>query len=166
MNYIKIRNRPHQFLSLTGLYVEEFDDLLESFDYQWNKHNKKRLYNGKIRKNKPSKEGKGNLPTSGHKLFFILYHYKNNPTQEALGASFDMDQPQANRWISKIEQLLHDTLAAKKCLPTRSPKELYKLLVAQPQDNILIDATERPINRSTDYTTQNEQYSGKKKTIQ
>jgi len=166
MNYERIRNHPNQFLALTGLYIEEFDSLAEEFDYQWNKHNKRHLYNGKLRKNKPSKKGKGKLPTADHKLFFILYYYKNNPIQEALAASFSMDQPQANKWISKIERLLHSALKAKNYLPTRTPEQLYDLLIEKGEQHLLLDATERPINRSVDDDIQREQYSGKKKIMQ
>jgi len=165
MIYEDIRNRPKQFLALTGLYIEEFDCLAEEFDYQWNKYNKKKLYNGKPRLNKPPKTGKGKLATSAHKLFFILYYYKNNPIQEALAASFDMDQPQANKWIGKIEQLLHKALKAKNYLPTRTPEQLYDLLIEKGEQDILLDATERRINRSVDDDIQREQYSGKKKSI-
>ncbi|MGB0838735.1 MAG: transposase family protein [Chitinophagales bacterium] len=90
---------------------------------------KRYTYGGKIRKNKPPKRTRGKLPTVAHKLFFILYYYKINPLQEVFAASFDMDQSQTNKWINKIEKVFKASLESLKCLPTRSPKQLYKHLV-------------------------------------
>ena len=177
MDYLKIRTYPEQFKAVTSLKVEEFDELLDTFDYEWNKYSQKRQFNGKIRKNKPPKKERNKLPTTGHKLFFLLFWYKTNLTQHALGAVFDMEQPMTNKWIRKIEPILHQSLKVEGHLPSKSPEELYRLLQKQQEESkdsqqeqevvsghMLLDATERPVKRSIDQERQKEQYSGKKKT--
>jgi len=164
MNYEKIRKDAKQFLALTSLKVEEFDQLLVIFDFFWKKYANKYRYDGKPRRNIAADQGRGQLPSTAHKLFFILVYYKTNMIQAALGASFGMDQAQANKWIKKIELILHKALKNKNLLPTRTPEDLYDLLVETKENNILIDGVERLIPRSTDYEQQKEDYSGKKKT--
>lgn len=164
MNYDKIRLDSDQFMSLTSLKIEEFDELLEVFRICWEEYAQTYRYDGKRRQNRAAAQGRGKLPTAAHKLFFILVYYKTNMIQQVLGASFGMNQSQANKWIKKIEFVLHKSLAYKDLLPTRTPEALYDLLVEKEEKNILLDGVERLIPRSTDYEQQKEDYSGKKKT--
>jgi hypothetical protein len=47
MNYENIRTRPNQFLSVTCLYVEEFDYLLSSFSSKWQNYYRIHTIKGK-----------------------------------------------------------------------------------------------------------------------
>ncbi len=167
MNYEKLRLDNKQFQALTSFNVEEFDNLLLYFSKGWQEHNTTYLYNGSYRSNKASTSGRGKLPTVAHKLFFILYYYKNNPIQEALAASFDMKQSQANLWVQKIEVVLSKTLKESGFTPIRNVDVLHDYLEKhQEEEHLLLDATEREIPRSLDYEEQKSHYSGKKKDIQ
>ena len=73
---------------------------------------------------------------------------------------FGMSQPQANLWIHLLKRILLKTLKASKCLPCRDFDTLQKYL--QQGQDVLIDATERPIPRPSDDEVQKEYYSGKK----
>ena len=57
---------------------------------------------------------------------------------------------------------MHEALARVGELPARPDQALPTVLAAHPR--VLLDATERPVPRSTDAETQREHYSGKKKT--
>ena len=166
INYEKIRKNTKQFQALTSLSIQEFDELLLHFSPKWQEHEAQYLYNGKRRLNQPLKHPKSKLPTEAHKLFFILYYYKNNPIQEALAATFEMQQPVANVWIKRIETVLNSTLKSLGLVPARNVEALHDYLANHPEeDHLLLDATERTVPRSCDYEEQKEHYSGKKKLI-
>ncbi len=83
--------------------------------------------------------------------------------QEYHAAQYSLSQPQANIWIHLLARLLRNTLDKNKNLPARSNKELIYVLKDVPK--VFIDGTERPVQHSTDYQTQKEHYSGKKKAL-
>jgi hypothetical protein len=97
-------------------------------------------------------------------LLFSLSYLKNNPLQQYHALQYGITQPQANLWIHRSLDWLWETLARLKELPARSDKALADVLVNHLE--VLLDGTERPIGPSTDYQTQKEHYSGKKKRIQ
>ena len=97
-------------------------------------------------------------------LLFCLSYLKNNPLQEYHALHYDISQPQANLWIHRSLDWLWETLSRLKELPARSDKALAEVLINQLE--VLLDGTERPLGRSSDYQTQKEHYSGKKKRIQ
>ena len=78
-------------------------------------------------------------------LIFILSYMKNNPLQQTHAAAFNMTQPQSNLWIHLLKKILNSALEKANCLPCRDVDTLNKLL--KEGQNILIDATERPIPR-------------------
>lgn len=163
MDYIKIRQKQEQFPLITGLKITEFDELLEEFELQWSEFHKYHRLDGTIRVNKAYVSKKSQLPTPGHKLFFILYYLRNHPTQTAIAASFGMEQYQSNQWIHRLTKLLNETLDSLGMVPVRNIKELQDQIDKRKIERILLDATEREVYRSVDYETQQEYYSGKKK---
>jgi hypothetical protein len=163
LKYKKIKSNETQFLSLTSLYVNEFEALLVDFHAVWDSQMRYFTFGGKERLRKYSEKKNGLLPDTADKLFFILYYLKNQPLQEALAASFGMTQPQANTYIHKYRQVLHKALDMQGCLPARSADSLKKRLVHSDESDFYTDAVERAIPRSTDWETQKENYSGKKK---
>lgn len=165
MNYNKLRGRPDSFILLTGLKVEEFDDLLLSFEPEWDDFIQHFRLDGELRINKTYVHKNNQIPTTAEKLFFILYYLRHNPTQAALAASYDMEKYQANQWIHRLFKILKQSLVKMKMLPERNPQNLKEMLSKMGVEDIWLDATERPITRSIDYETQKENYSGKKKDI-
>jgi hypothetical protein len=165
MNYSKLRERPDHFLLLTGLKVKEFDNLLLSFESNWDYFINHFKLNGEPRKNRSYVHQNNPIPLTSEKLFFILYYLRHNPTQAAMAATFDMEKYQANQWIQRLLKILKQSLDNLKMLPERNPKKLEEILRKAEIENIWLDATERPIPRSTDNETQKENFSGKKKDI-
>jgi hypothetical protein len=74
-----------------------------------------------------------------------------------------MEQYQANQWIHRLAEVLVSSLSSLGMLPVRDLEELQKVIDDNQISRLLIDATERDVYRSTDYETQKEYYSGKKK---
>lgn len=162
MQYADLKNKPRTLRSLTGFTAEEFAALLPSFGKAWNsfvsaqaeRPNRKRAY------------GAGrtaHLKQLENKLLFILFYYRQYPTQEAQGFFFGMSQSQANDWIHRLSGLLNQALGYEMQLPERKAANVEAVLSACPSLEFIIDGTERPINRPKDKEKQKRYYSGKKK---
>jgi hypothetical protein len=163
MKYKELQEKPKQFESLCGYSVDSFEELNEKFSVVYEDYFSHFTFEGKERE-RPKLERSDNVFNgSGDALFFLLSYIKNNPLQEYHAAQYGLSQPQANKWIHLLTRLLHDTLDKNKNLPARSDEELIYVLKDFPK--VFIDGTERPVQRSTDYQTQKEQYSGKKKAL-
>lgn len=164
MDFDRLHQKKKSFLSLTSLYPVEFDRLLEIFRARWYKFYKQYTLEGKRRK-APYLKYRQNTPTLPRvedKLFFCLVMLKNNSTQELIAASFELDQSRASRWFAILLPLLNETLKKLGLHPARTSEELQRQL-RQPRpedDKVFLDASERPIGRSTDYTAQKKDYSG------
>jgi len=163
LSYSSIKTKPKQLRSLIGIDQQTFLLLSAVFSQVWNEYNKRYTLEGKerIRASKPKKNNI--LPTIEDKLLFVLYNIKNYPLQEALAATFSMNQPQANLWLKLLNKLLYQTLDRTLSLPESVGYELKHALKNQPR--IIMDVTERPVERSLDQDIQKEHYSGKKKTL-
>jgi hypothetical protein len=86
---------------LTGLSVEEFDRLMETFAPACEAFLEKYTFDGKKRFHRYSPRG-GKLTNIQEKLFFILIYYKNNFLQEAQAAIFGMKQDMCNKGIKVL----------------------------------------------------------------
>lgn len=164
MNYFKIRKRPRQFLSVTGLEVEEFDFLYSSFSARWRNFYRIHTIEGKKRKTpliNPDKQTK-TLPSVEEKLFFILTYLKNHGLQEMTAASFDFSQSQASKWQKILRPLLERALGDLKMLPQRDGQKVAASLEKLEANKCFQDVSERLIERPADQDTQQEFYSGKK----
>lgn len=176
MDLQKIKNKEKQFLSLTSLYVAEFDELLVCFSTRWQSYFKYHHVRDGRRRSKPLTAKQLQRPTSslstdGDKLFFILYFFKNNHLQEALAMQFEMDQGHISRWIKRLMPVLSQSIKDLHLQPARTMDELVCLFRSrQRMDNpagvgkaqsVHLDATERSIARNTDQDAQKQDYSGK-----
>ena len=165
MNYSNLRQRTKQFESVTGLKVEEFDQLLSVFSGKWRNFYRIHTIEGKKRKApimNPDKDTKS-LCTVEEKLFFILVYLKNYSLQTMLSASFGFSQSQASKWQKVLCPLLFDTLDSLKMLPLRDAHRVAQALENLGQTRCFQDAAERLIERPQDQDTQQQFFSGKKK---
>lgn len=162
MQYVDLKNKPRTLRSLTGFTAEAFEVLLPSFGVAWDsfvveqaeRPNRKRAYGaGRM----------AHLKELEDKLLFILFYYRQYPTQAAQGFFFEMSQSQANEWIHRLSSLLNQALGYEMELPERRAANVEKVLSACPSLEFIIDGTERPMNRPKDKEKQKSHYSGKKK---
>ncbi len=159
-NYQDLKNNQKQFLAVTGLKLEVFERLLTFFDLIWDNYINHYTVAGNERR-RPKKARKDEaFSDSATMLIFILSYLKNNPLQETHASAFGMNQPQANLWIHLLKKMLREALQKADCLPVRDVESLNKML--QEGQEILVDASERPIPRPGDKDVQQEFYSGKK----
>lgn len=156
-SYQKIRKNRQQFKHLTSLYVEEFDILLVLFTEEWQKFISQYTLEGMPRTYPYEPKNEERLVTTEDKLFFILFYKKIHCIQPALAAFFDIDMSMANKWIHILTPILENSLKK------YSPKENIEEVDFTLHKEVIIDGTERPIQRDTYH--QQEYYSGKKKHI-
>jgi hypothetical protein len=160
LRYDKVKKNAPQMLSLTGFTVAEFESLLPTFKYEWEEYYFRFTLKGKIRQRISYGRKTGKIPLIGDKLLFILSYLKNNPLQEYHGATFGMTQPQCNEWIHLLSEILVKTLKSIGELPDRNSQRMQYLL--QSCRDVLLDSTERPIQRPQAEDRQQSCYSGKK----
>jgi hypothetical protein len=98
------------------------------------------------------------------KLFFILFYFKCYPTFDVLSFLFDLERGRANRWVHRLQGILETALGKKMVLPERKLESMEQFLERFPEVKaVILDGTERPVQRPKDATQQKEHYSGKKK---
>jgi len=177
MDIQKIKQNKDQFLSVTSLYVSEFDELLIAFANRWRKYFKYKTLLGK-RRRKPLtarqiESSTSTLKTTVEKLFFILYFFKNGHLQQSLGAQFDMTQGQISRWIKVLTPVLQDSIVDLHLQPAQTMDDLIRLFRnrqkvdnlsgTEKSESLHLDGTERMMQRNTDREAQKQDYSFKKK---
>ena len=151
--------------SLTGLSTKKFETLLPYFELILQEEEAKRIKNNKKRQRKAGGGRKHTLDDTKFKLFYILFYLKIYPTFDLAGFIFDVNRSQTHRWTHHLLPLLEKALGRKLVLPKRQVKDMLSLIELFPETkDLFIDGTERKIQRSKDPKTQQNTYSGKKKT--
>ena len=146
-----------EFSATTGLSKVEFYELVYEFEETEAQQKAERLATG---------GRKQVLSDAAGRLFLILYYMKTYPSFDVLGLSFGIDATTAERYVVELLPVVAKTLRKLKCLPARKAEEIARLeeLLGK-TDRLLIDATERPVERPGDQDEQKGKYSGKKNGI-
>lgn len=153
------------FKALTGVSFDEFRKLLGAFENSYHElRDEAYQRNRATRQRKPGGGQKGKLRTMADKLYFVLYYWKNYATFDVLGDHFGFDRSSANRNVHKLWPALERALDTLGMLPARRFESFEELRAAWADiEAILIDATERGVERPQDDEAQRKKYSGKKK---
>src|SRR5947207_9670597 len=129
VQFADLQSRPTEFLDLTSLTLDEFQQLVQPFEAAFQAHMAAWRLDGKPRtarrfsvyKNCP-------LATPEDRLFFLLVYLKTYALQVVQGRLFGMGQSKANQWM---HMLLPALLAALRTLgdaPARSLTALVQRL--------------------------------------
>lgn len=165
ITYNRVKNNSTTFRYLTGLKVDEFEELVPSFQSAWGNFVYETFIKGRKRKRAYGGGNTPNLTDTRDKLVFILAYYRVYPLQVLQRLLFDLHTSNANRWVHRLSPLLKETLGYEMQLPARDRKTLDDILRECPSlREFLIDGTERKIKRPKDKKKQKKSYSGKKKT--
>ncbi len=165
LSYENLKEKPREFLAATGLTHEEFAVLLPNFETAYEKlYPSVMTFDGKERQRLIGGGVTGKLSKFEDRLLFILVYHKTNPLQTMHGLQCGLSQAQTNYWIHRLLPVLQETLTAIGMKPERAAAQM----ASNPETgaggaNLVIDGTERRLQRPTDPLKQKEKYSGKKK---
>jgi DDE superfamily endonuclease len=166
MTYTELQKDRRKFLSLTGLTLREFQQLLPAFEQAHERlYREDRTLAGQPRQRFPGGGRKGPLHAPEQKLLFLLVYLKTYPLQTLLGELFGLSQPRVNYWLHRLLPLLHEALDAVGVLPERDGRQFARGQAARGEaPRLIIDGTERRRQRPKNPEKQAAHYTGKKKT--
>lgn len=125
MHYQDEKTRAYRILDLTSLTVDEFEQLVPSFEAAFVRHMQHWTMEGKPRTGRRySQYANCPLPTPEDRLLFILSYLKVAALQVAHGALFGMTQSNANKWIHLLLLVFHQTLLDLHDAPARHLRAL------------------------------------------
>lgn len=161
LNLERILNQDRLLRAMTGLNRKAFDALLTSFGQAYEERVSKRPGE---RKRAPGGGRKARLLTIEQKLFYVLLYCKCYPTFDLLSVLFDFDRSCAWDWVHGLLPVLETALGYKQALPERKIRSIEEFTERFPAvKEVILDGTERPVQRPKDKQKQKEHYSGKKK---
>jgi hypothetical protein len=111
---------------------------------------------------------KERLMTIDDKLLFILHYYKSYPTMDLMAIEYKMSRSSVWNYIHALSAKLYAILVKLGVMPLRempSIEEFKAFLEANKVHQLIIDVTERTIERPSDKVANRAQYSGKKNDI-
>jgi len=160
LNYRILKRNSRLLKSATGLSLQEFEYLQPAFKEAWHKHIDNNTFEGKPRVRIRKTRKNSTFKQIEDMMVFILYDYRHNPTQDFMSLHFPLTQPKVAMWLKVLEPILLSSLEKLKLVPERESRPLNDRLFESV--TILLDGTERPINRPK--YDQKDFYSGKKTT--
>lgn len=150
LNISEILNDDRQLRSLIGLGRDDFEKLSNEFS-SCIKQNQLETRRKKTKKPRQRKIGGGRKSALGlpeNQLVFILFYLKNYPTYDVLAFGFNISRGCAFSSVKRLLPILIQTQKNLKVLPKRTTDDPQILLqLIESVDRILIDATERPVQR-------------------
>ena len=105
ITYHDLKNKPKEFLAVTGLTHEEFLHLLAAFSTVYEAAYQNTTVEGQPRRRKPGGGTHAKLHSMEDKLLFILTYEKTYELQTLLGLHFGLSQSQVNHWIHRLMPL-------------------------------------------------------------
>ena len=129
VQFTDVQDRPTEFLDLTSLTLDEFQQLLPPFEAAFQAHMAGWRLDGKPRTARRfSVYQNCPLPTPEDRLLFILAYVKTYSLQVVQGRLFGMGQSKANQWIHVLLPVLLTALRTLGDAPARSLSALAQRL--------------------------------------
>ena len=143
LRFTDVQSRPMEFLDVTSLTLDEFQQLVPPFEAAFHAHMAAWRLDGKPRtarrftvyENCP-------LPTLEDRLLFILVYLKTYALQVVHGRLFGMGQSKANQWMHVLLPALLAALRALGDAPARSLTALAQRLGVSEADTATAVALE------------------------
>src|SRR5215468_7802171 len=129
VRFIDVQARPTEFLDLTSLTLDEFQQLVPSFEAAFQEHMAAWRLDGQPRTARQFRVYKNcPLPTPEDRLLFILAYVKTYSLQVVQDRLFGMGQSKANQWIHVLLPVLLTALRSLSDAPARSLSALAQRL--------------------------------------
>lgn len=164
--FTSLAKRPRVFQRMTGLTLEEFNDLLDKFKSGWQMFVNSEF----LSKERQRRFGGGRhsrLLSLEDKLVFILVYTRIYPLMIVQGLFFGFEDSRACHWVHRLLPILDQVMEFTHTRPKRghgrSLEEILKEFPELKEFGISLDGAERPTKRPKDKEKQKRQYSGKKK---
>src|SRR6267154_1941041 len=142
LQFTDVQDRPTEFLDLTSLTLDEFQQLVPPFEAAFQAHMAAWRLDGKPRTARRfSVYQHCPLPTPEDRLLFILAYVKTYSLQVVQGRVFGMGQSKANQWIHVLLPVLLAALRTLGDAPTRSLTALAQRLGVSEADAAAVVAT-------------------------
>jgi hypothetical protein len=144
VQFTDVQDRPTEFLDLTSLTRDEFQQLVPPFEAAFQVHMAAWRLDGKPRTARRfSVYQNCPLPTLEDRLLFILAYVKTYSLQVVQGRLFGMGQSKANQWIHVLLPVLLAALRTLGDAPARSLTALAQRLgVSEADAAAVVDARE------------------------
>jgi hypothetical protein len=147
VQFTDVQDRPTEFLDLTSLTLDEFQQLLPPFEAAFQAHMAAWRLDGKPRTARRfSVYQNCPLPTPEDRLLFILAYVKTYSLQVVQGRLFGMGQSKANQWIHVLLPVLLTALRTLGDAPARSLSALAQRLGVSEADAATVVA---PLEEAT-----------------
>ena len=145
---------------MLGLSLKEYAALIPEF-----KRSRERVLWAKPEQQRAVGGGrKSKLGEADGLLLFILFYLKVYPTFDLLGVFFELDRSECHRWVKKLLPVLEEVLRHRLVLPRRRLRNLAEFAAVFPgAREVMIDGTERRIQRPQCASTNRKHSTGKKK---
>lgn len=164
ITYFQLRQYPSVLLKMTGLRVEEWEDLLPSVLLRFTEAEETRL----SRDERQRDLGGGNKPSlaSREQILLTVIWLRMYPTHDVLGFLFGVSQPTVGRHIQHVLPVLEQmgrTTMRMPDLGRKRRRKLPDLLQGIPEIQVIVDTFEQPIQRPQHAEDRDPYYSGKKR---
>lgn len=163
LTYETVSRKPEEFRSLTGLSVEEFDQLYLEVEQVYPAAEDHRL----ARPNRKRKRGAGRKfhHVLRNRLLLTLTWLRVYPSYRVLGLLFSLDKSNVCRNLKIMLPVLQQVtdLALPDLGTDLGEDDLEAILARFPELRAIVDATEQRTRRPKDKEAQKAYYSGKKK---
>ena len=147
VQFTDVQDRPLEFLDLTSLTLDEFQQLVPPFEAAFQAHMAAWRLDGKPRTARRfSVYNNCPLPTPEDRLLFILAYVKTYSLQVVQGRLFGMGQSKANQWIHVLLPVLLAALRTLGDAPARSLTALAQRLGVSEADaaTVVVPLEEEP----------------------
>ena len=129
LQFTDVQDRPTEFLDLTSLTLDEFQQLVPPFEAAFQAHMAAWRLDGTPRTARQFSVDKNcPLPTPEDRLFFLLTYLKTYSLQVVQGRLFGMGQSKANQWLHVLLPVLLAALRTLGDAPARSLAALAQRL--------------------------------------
>lgn len=165
MKYLYLSSYPQIFLAMTGLHLNEFEDLVSEVGPLYEASEQARL-------NRPDRQralGGGDHPDLAvrDQILMTVIWLRQYPTQDVLGYFFGVSQTTVSHYLSHVLPILAQDGRDRMRMPDPGRKRRRKLdalLRDMPEIMVVIDTFEQKVQRPQDQAARDAWYSGKKKT--
>src|SRR4029450_7104772 len=148
VQFTDVQDRPMEFLDLTSLTLNEFQQLVPPFEAAFQGHMAMWRLDGKPRPARRfSVYNNCPLPTPEDRLLFMLAYVKTYSLQVVQGRLFGMGQSKANQWVHVLLPVLLTALRTLGDAPARSLTALAQRLGVSAADaaSVVDSLEEEPV---------------------